>query len=82
EGIAKSYLKSLCNQEVTINATGKVYPFSMGEKIHTEISRKYNDSIFDRILSPTDLVIAAKFTDSKQYFADYVLTRVRAEPDK
>ncbi|MGS0828118.1 L-histidine N(alpha)-methyltransferase [Shewanella sp. 0m-8] len=82
EGIAKSYLKSLCDQSVSIKATGKVYQFSTGEKIHTEISRKYSDAIFDRILSPTDFVITSKFTDSQQYFADYILTRVCTKPNK
>lgn len=75
EGIAKSFLKSKQDQHVAIHAIGKVYQFSAGEKIHTETSRKYNDDILTSILKETDFKISAKFTDTKKYFADYVLTR-------
>jgi dimethylhistidine N-methyltransferase len=75
DGIAKSYLKSKCDQEVEIKATGKVYQFNEGEKIHTEISRKYNDEILHNIIHDTSLRIDAKFTDSKHYFADIILTK-------
>jgi dimethylhistidine N-methyltransferase len=74
-GIAKSYLKSKCDQEVEIKATGKSYQFNEGEKIHTEISRKYNDAILHNIIHDTSLRIDAKFTDSKHYFADIILTK-------
>ncbi len=74
-GVAKSFLKSKRDQHVAINATGKVYQFTAGEKIHTETSRKYNDEILLDILKNTDFTIAHKFTDRKQYFADYILNR-------
>jgi L-histidine N-alpha-methyltransferase len=75
DGIAKSYLKSKCDQEVEIKATGKIYQFNKGEKIHTEISRKYNDEILNNIIHDTSLRISEKFTDSKLYFADIILTK-------
>jgi dimethylhistidine N-methyltransferase len=75
EGIAKSYLLSNCEQSVEIKATGKTYHFRAGEKIHTEISRKYNDEILSGILHKTDFLITAKFTDKNHYFADYLLNR-------
>jgi len=75
EGIAKSYLKSLRDQTVTIEAIEKTYHFRFGEKIHTEISRKYNDEILNKILSTTDFKIVEKLTDSRGYFADYILHR-------
>jgi dimethylhistidine N-methyltransferase len=75
EGIAKSFLKSKKDQHVEIKATGKVYQFSAGEKIHTEISRKYNDDILTGILQHTNFSIREKLTDSKNYFADYILQR-------
>ncbi|GAC33047.1 L-histidine N(alpha)-methyltransferase [Paraglaciecola polaris] len=75
EGIAKSYLLSGCDQSVDINAIGKTYHFHAGEKIHTEISRKYNDEIVCGLLQQTDFSIAAKFTDKNHYFADYLLNR-------
>jgi len=75
EGVAHSYLKSLRDQDVTIAAMGKTYRFARGERVHTEISRKYNDEIMARILSKTDFEIIRKLTDSKGYFADYILNR-------
>lgn len=75
EGIAKSYLLSNKAQSVEIAATGKTYNFKAGEKIHTEISRKYDDQVLAKILAKTDFSISAKFTDKKNYFADYLLNR-------
>jgi dimethylhistidine N-methyltransferase len=75
DGVANSYLKSKQDQDVHIKATGKVYQFAAGEKIHTETSRKYNDDIIATILDKTDFEITTKLTDSKQYFADYILNR-------
>ncbi|NLS11984.1 L-histidine N(alpha)-methyltransferase [Vibrio sp. SM6] len=76
EGIAKSYLTSLVSQTVSIKAIGKDYHFESGEKIHTEISRKYDDKILSHILKTTRFSITDKFTDSKGYFCDYILTRL------
>jgi hypothetical protein len=45
----------------------------MGEKM-MEISRKYNDTILNSILSKTDFVIKDKITDSKGT-ANYILER-------
>ncbi|MDO6803099.1 L-histidine N(alpha)-methyltransferase [Wenyingzhuangia sp. 1_MG-2023] len=75
EGIAKSYIVSTANITVTIKATGKSYTFTKGEKIHTEISRKYNDAILNKIIENTDFVLQHKITDEKEYFADYILKR-------
>ncbi len=76
EGIAKSYLVSLDNQFVFIESIGKMFYFETGEKIHTEISRKYNDEVVQSIIKNTDFVLEAKITDSKSYFADYILKRI------
>ena len=43
-GIAASYLESKYKQRVQINGMG-VYSFEKGERILTEISRKYNEDI-------------------------------------
>lgn len=75
EGIARSYLKSLRDQTVTIDATGKTYEFAADEKINTEVSRKYNDKILNKILSKTDFKIIKRLTDKQHYFADYILLR-------
>lgn len=75
EGIAKSYITSLVAQKVHIEALNKTYEFSKGEKIHTEISRKYNDKIIQKIIIGSDFKVSHKITDSKDYFADYILSK-------
>jgi L-histidine Nalpha-methyltransferase len=75
EGIAKSFIVSTTNQTVEIKAIGKKYNFTEGEKIHTEISRKYNDVLIQKIISNTDFNLETKILDSKGYFADYILNR-------
>lgn len=75
EGIAKSFLTSTKDQSVSISKTGAVYHFKKGEQIDTEISRKYNDEIINKILLHTDFEIEHKLMDSKGYFADYILKR-------
>lgn len=44
-----------------------------GEKIHTEISRKYDDEVMIEILEETDFRIIDELTDSKRFFIDYIL---------
>ncbi len=75
EGIARSFLTSTRDQNVSIHSIGKSYRFLKGERIHTETSRKYNDAIVNQRLTPSDFSITQKFTDNKGYFADYLLTR-------
>jgi len=75
EGIAKSFIVSTTQQTVNIKSIGASYHFEAGEKIHTEISRKYNDALIEKIIANTDFVLDTKIMDSKAYFADYILTR-------
>lgn len=75
DGIAKSFLQSTKNQTVKINGNKNTYFFRKGEKIATEISRKYNDAIVNEIIKETDFEIYGKLTDSKKYFVDYLLIR-------
>ena len=75
EGIAISYLKSNINQTVHFKSNGNSYQFDKDEKILTEISRKYNDEVLGKILNNSHLEIKRKFTDSKVYFADYILEK-------
>lgn len=75
DGIARSFIESTRDQTVKINGNKNTYFFKKGEKINTEISRKYNDAIIHKILENTDFEITGKLTDSKNYFADYILTR-------
>ena len=75
EGIAKSSIISKVAQDVTIESVGKTYSFTAGEKIHVEISRKYNQQVMKSILKDTDFTLAETLTDSQGYFADFVLFR-------
>lgn len=79
EGIAKSFLVSNTKQIVHIKKLKKTFQFEKGEKIATEISRKYNDEIINKIIQSTDFLITEKLTDSKKYFSNYVLNRVENE---
>lgn len=74
-GIAKSFIMSTSDQKVEIKAIGKTYEFANGEKVQTEISRKYNDNLIDEIIANTDFRIDSKIMDCKGYFADYILSR-------
>jgi len=75
EGVARSFLVSRITQEIPIESIGKSFKFEKGERMQTEISRKYNDAILDQILKKTDFKIINKLTDSRGYFADYILDR-------
>ena len=72
-GIAESYLESTANQCIQLNGSKTEFHFKEGERIHTEISRKYNDEILQNILKNTHFEIVNRITDSKNYFADYVI---------
>lgn len=73
EGIAKSYITSTINQDVHIKAINKTFSFVKNEKIHLEISRKYNDEILNNIITNTQFIIKNKLSDSNNYFANYIL---------
>ena len=75
KGIAYSYLESLRDQVVYINDLCKSYTFSQGERIHTEISRKYDLDIINKIACDTELVIKNTFYDSRRYFVDVLFEK-------
>lgn len=75
EGIARSFLISKIEQSVYIQVLNKDFRFKKGEKIHTEVSRKYNDAILKKILSGSEFTINQKFTDQQNYFGDYLLIK-------
>jgi dimethylhistidine N-methyltransferase len=74
-GIAFSYIESTKNQTIKIERLSKEFSFKKGEKIHTEISRKYNDEILENILNSTQLNLIKKFTDEKEYYANYLIKK-------
>lgn len=75
EGIIKSCLESTEDQTVTISALDESFHFEKGERIHTEISRKYSDDLLELFLLETPLTIIDRFTDKDEYFADYILVK-------
>ena len=75
EGIARSFLVSTKDQNITIKSLGKSFSFKKDEKIHTETSRKYNDQILNKILDESSLKIIQRLTDSQNLFADYILEK-------
>jgi len=75
EGIAKSFLKSLVDQKVTIGRLNKIFNFNKGELLQTEMSRKYNDEVIGNILNKTDFKITDKIVDSKNLYANYIIEK-------
>ncbi len=75
-GFTRSFLQSTENQTVRIEALDLMVDFEEGETIFMEISRKYNDEILGNVIKDTGLEITNKLTDSKGYFADYILKKV------
>jgi len=75
EGIAYSYLESLIPQNVHITALGKTFEFTQGERIHTEISRKYDDETIDLIFKDTGLYATRTYKDKKHLFANYLFEK-------
>ncbi len=74
-GAAKSFIKSLQQQQVYISSLNKSYSFEEGELIQTEISQKYNAEILQQVVQGTDFEVTHKIYDSREYFADVILSR-------
>ena len=75
EGVARSALVSKTDQHVHISALGRGFDFKTGEKIHTEISRKYSAELLKELIQDTDFHLQDMITDSNNYFADFILER-------
>lgn len=73
-GEARSYLISLKDQEVYIEALDKTITFLESEYIHTEISKKYNFSELEILANKFNLSVSEHFTDEKGYFVDSLWT--------
>ncbi len=74
-GLALSYIESLDDQTVSLSATGKSYHFKKNERIHTEISRKYNMKIINKIAQDTGLIVKETFFDDRKYFIDVLFEK-------
>ena len=74
-GTARSFLVSLKDQDVYIEALQKTFHFSQWETIHTEISQKYDLVMMENLLSEAGLEIVDLFFDSNHYFCDVLLKK-------
>ena len=71
-GEARSYIKSLVEQEVEIKHLNQSFKFKAGELIHTEISRKYSLEQIAQLAAASGFEVVNNFTDSRNYFVDSV----------
>lgn len=74
-GAALSYLVSSEEQIVHIKASKTSYSFMKGERIHTEISRKYDLETIKKIALDTRLIVKETFYDSRKYFIDVLFEK-------
>lgn len=72
EGIARSFLQSQCDQTVSISSLDKSYDFVLGERIHMEVSRKYDDAVIKAITHGSGFQTIEHLTDKQAYFSDYI----------
>lgn len=72
-GATKSYLISMKDQSVHIEALERSIHFNLWEPIQTEISQKYDVAMIEKILSSAGLQIIEFFYDSRQYFCDVLV---------
>ena len=71
-GTTKSFLVSTTDQTVKIQKLNLDIHFAAWESIHTEISQKYDDDIVNWLAQESGLQIEIKYSDSKNYFTDYI----------
>lgn len=69
-GECRSYLISLSDQTINLNATGTSYKVKAFEAIHTETSRKYTLAEIDRLARQNGFRVKRHFQDSRKYFTD------------
>jgi len=69
EGRIEMYLRSLVDQEINLREIDLTLKLSQGEKICTEISRKYTREKVESLLDSAEMEIAEWLTDEKSYFA-------------
>ena len=74
-GIATSYIKSLRAQKVTLGALSLDIDLKAGEKIQTEISRKYDLSILSNMIMNSGLALETTLSDSQALFYDIIIAR-------
>ncbi|MEQ8685645.1 MAG: L-histidine N(alpha)-methyltransferase [Imperialibacter sp.] len=69
-GECKSYLISLTEQEVTVQATEATYYFKKWEPIHVEISRKFDFETINELAASSGFSVVKNLHDTDEYFTD------------
>lgn len=71
-GSTKSFIISMVNQTVQIEAMERAFTFSAWEPIQTEISQKYDMVMIEKLTKLAGLKLTRVFTDPQSYFCDIV----------
>ncbi len=74
-GEIRSYLVSLADQSVTIQACNNSYHFMAGEKIYTELSKKYDAAEISQLAVDSGFTCSYQFRDKDNYFADCLFVK-------
>lgn len=72
-GTTKSFLISMKEQSVRIDALERSFHFGRWEPVQTETSQKYDLPMIQKLMALTGLRIVAEFYDSQQYFCDVLV---------
>lgn len=75
-GLTKSYLTSLRDQDVYVEAFDRMVHFDRWEVIHTEVSQKYDNHMIEDLAEKAGLEIRDTFYDCKHYFCDTLMVKV------
>ena len=74
-GTAKSFLVSLEEQKVNINALNLEINFKQWETIHTEISQKYDDDVVEWLANQAGLKMTEFFCDEDCFYKNYIFEK-------
>ncbi len=74
-GEVRSYLVSLCAQQVQLGPTGPRIAFGEHELIATELSRKYTYAELEQLAGDCGFRVASHFRDRRGYFTDSLWVR-------
>lgn len=70
------HLESKIDQQVRIEAIGKIFYFKKGETIHTENSYKYSQERLKEVVKNAGLEVTKNFTDPKKQYSLVLLKKV------
>lgn len=74
-GEVRSYLVSLCRQEVRFPEANEKIIFQKNEPIHTEISKKFDFIEIETLVSSAGFTILDHWTDQREYYTDVLCVR-------